>query len=424
MDPREVEMISIVNMQEVPEEIKKEIQDIESGVKLPPSELKKLKIIEDATVQEEPEDEGSDEILQPGKKIKPDVTEAEAIKLAERLYGIVTKDIVELNSYDDRNFLIHSDRNIKNPIIPNYWEPGYVLKVHNTLDSKKKSFIDGQTQLMLFLSQQNIQCTKPVMNIFGKHFSVEKIGESNHVIRLLEYQPGTVFAAVPQTNNMYYQVGEFVARLDNALKYFQHDAYKRHKSLWMLESVPKLSDFLSAVKDEEKRGIVEDVLAAFEKNVLANIDTFNKGIIHGDFNEQNILVSKTPTGDSYKVSGVIDFGDTCYSYYVFELAIAMAYMMIQSKELSTGGLVIAGYGMIRNIPDHERKVLKVCVAARLCQSLVLGAYSHSLDPENSYLLTTQEPGWDLLQRLWAEPDNKIEELWTKTADGYLTQSTK
>lgn len=116
--------------------------------------------------------------------------------------------------------------------------------------------------------------------------------------------------------------------------------------------------------------------------------------------QQNILVSKTPTGDSYKVSGVIgkvnlviwlvycvvcgcgssyfsevkfryskhfvvttDFGDTCYSYYVFELAIAMAYMMIQSKELSTGGLVIAGYGMIRNIPDHERKVLKVCMKA-------------------------------------------------------------
>lgn len=37
----------------------------------------------------------------------------------------------------------------------------------------------------------------------------------------------------------------------------------------------------------------------------------------------------------------------------------MAYMMIESKELSTGGLVIAGYGMIRNIPEHERKVLKV-----------------------------------------------------------------
>lgn len=109
MDPREVEMISIVNMQEVPEEIKKEIQDIESGVKLPPSELKKLQIVDDVEPEQDV-DEG--EILQPGKKIKPDITEAEAIKLAERLYGIVTKDITELNSYDDRNFLIHSDRSV------------------------------------------------------------------------------------------------------------------------------------------------------------------------------------------------------------------------------------------------------------------------------------------------------------------------
>lgn len=102
-------MISIVNMQEVPEEIKKEIQDIESGVKLPPSELKKLQIVDD---EPEPEDVDEGEILQPGKKIKPDITEVEAIKLAERLYGIVTKDITQLNSYDDRNFLIHSDRSV------------------------------------------------------------------------------------------------------------------------------------------------------------------------------------------------------------------------------------------------------------------------------------------------------------------------
>lgn len=111
MDPREIEMISIVNMQEVPEEIKKEIQDIESGVKLPPSELKKLQIVEEATPKEEEDDE-EDVILEPGKIIRPEITEEEAIKLAERLYGIVTNDITELNSYDDRNFLIHSDRSV------------------------------------------------------------------------------------------------------------------------------------------------------------------------------------------------------------------------------------------------------------------------------------------------------------------------
>lgn len=48
-------------------------------------------------------------ILKPGSKIKPQIIEEEAIRLAERLYGISTRDISELVSYDDKNFLIHVD---------------------------------------------------------------------------------------------------------------------------------------------------------------------------------------------------------------------------------------------------------------------------------------------------------------------------
>lgn len=48
-------------------------------------------------------------ILKPGSKIRPQVTEEDAIRLAERLYGISTRDISELMAYDDKNFLIHVD---------------------------------------------------------------------------------------------------------------------------------------------------------------------------------------------------------------------------------------------------------------------------------------------------------------------------
>lgn len=48
-------------------------------------------------------------VLKPGTKIRPQVTEEDAIRLAERLYGISTRDISELMSYDDKNFLIHVD---------------------------------------------------------------------------------------------------------------------------------------------------------------------------------------------------------------------------------------------------------------------------------------------------------------------------
>lgn len=66
--------------------------------------------ITDETEPQEDDDGDADEILKPGLKIRPDVSADDARKLAERLYGIVSKEISELMSYDDRNFLIHADR--------------------------------------------------------------------------------------------------------------------------------------------------------------------------------------------------------------------------------------------------------------------------------------------------------------------------
>lgn len=336
------------------------------------------------------------------------------------------------------------NRNIKNPIIPNIWPHGYVLKVTNALDSKKVGIFDAQTQLMLFLSQQNIQCPRPVMNIYGKYHSLEKIGSAQNNVRLLEFQPGKVFQDVLKTNNLYYQAGEYVAKVDTALKDFKHDAFDSHVTLWHMQSLPNLKEFLYVITDVERKDVVEQVIVAFETQVLQNSDKFARGVIHGDFNTHNILVNKTDRLNEFKVSGIIDFGDVSYSHYLFELAIAMAYMILQSEDIETGGLVIAGYSMIRNIPQEELDVLKVififqfylqwivliynhfqvCVAARLCQSLVLGAYTHTQDPENDYVLSTQNAGWKLLFEMWAQPPNVLEELWASTADNYLKQSYK
>lgn len=219
------------------------------------------------------------------------------------------------------------------------------------------------------------------MNINGKYSSVEKIGENHHNVRILEFIPGQIFHQVPKTNHLFYQAGEFIGRIDNALKHFKHDALDHHRTLWMLDSVPKLSEFLYAVKDEEKKGIIEQVLEAFDKQIVQNNDKFAKGIIHGDFNEQNILVNLTEKPDEYKITGVIDFGDINYSCYVYELAITTAYMLLQSGDISTGGLVLAGYSMVRNVPEHEKQVLKVrslhflyffnCLLNKICTFLIL-----------------------------------------------------
>lgn len=62
------------------------------------------------------------------------------------------------------------------------------------------------------------------------------------------------------------------------------------------------------------------------------------------------------------------------------------------------------------------------MAARLAQSLVLGKYSATLDPENEYILSSQKNGWCLLEEIWSHED--IDKVWSDTADEYLKRSDR
>jgi Ser/Thr protein kinase RdoA (MazF antagonist) len=126
----------------------------------------------------------------------------------------------------------------------------------------------------------------------------------------------------------------------------------------MLSSVANLEDFVYCV-NEAQRGMVESIIQQFKQRVLSNMDQFQQQIIHGDFNEQNILVGKKQDTANYLVTGFLDFGDTQHSCLLFELAVAMTYMLLTTGEIETGGYFLAGYKMTRLIPEHEEKVLKV-----------------------------------------------------------------
>lgn len=142
---------------------------------------------------------------------------------------------------------------------------------------------------------------------------------------------------------------------------FNHDGYNNHRTLWMFTSVPNLEEFVYVV-NEAQRGMVEDIIKQFQERVLNKVDEFSKQVIHGDFNEQNILVGKCSNGE-YKVTGFIDFGDTQKSCLLFEIAIALTYMLLTTGEIETGGYFLGGYKMTRLIPPHEMSVLKVKINA-------------------------------------------------------------
>ena len=106
-------------------------------------------------------------------------------------------------------------------------------------------------------------------------------------------------------------------------------------------------------------------------------------MIHGDFNEQNVVMSVNSAGGTWDVSALLDFGDSQYSCYLFELAVNLCYMLLISMDLpdplESGGHVIAGYSTIRPLPDSELELLKVNISSlfnywKLGQTKLLGIF--------------------------------------------------
>ncbi|XP_017889035.1 hydroxylysine kinase [Ceratina calcarata] len=358
--------------------------------------------------------ENNDAVLIPGQCIRPPGNKEIATKLLKELYNLTALSVTDLNAYDDRNYHVICDGSHTNPHITNISECGYVLKIVNSLDSKKEHVIEAQTDMLIFLNKREITCPLPVKNVHGLYHTLVELNADgctgDYVVRLLVYRPGELLRHVPITGELLRNVGSFTAKLSNVLLNFSHSAYNEHKTMWMLNSVPKLRQFTYAVKNALERELAHQVILAFEKEVLEIDLRLEHGMIHGDLNEQNLVVSS----NGREIAAVIDFGDSHRTSLIFELAITLCYMILQAGDIAMGKHVIEGYQDIRKLTEPEKKILKTTVCARLCQSLVMGAYSHLYDPQNDYLLSTQKSGWTLLKKLWPLSQDAILRNWGLT----------
>ncbi|CAK9830902.1 Hydroxylysine kinase [Anthophora retusa] len=330
--------------------------------------------------------EGKNEhdVLTPGQRIRPPGSDQIATHLLKEFYGLDVLSINELNAYDDRNYHVVCNELHMNPHITTVSKYGYVLKIMNSLDSQKRHVIEAQTEILIFLNQRDINCPLPVKTVHGQYYTLVNLNVDgcvgSYAVRLLVYRPGELLHRVPIT------------------------AYSNHKTLWMLNSVPKLRQFTYAVKNTDERELALRVILAFEEDVLQVIPQLEEGMIHGDLNEQNLVMNS----NGREIAAVIDFGDAHRTCLIFELAITLCYMILQAGDIAMGKHVVEGYQDVRKLTDLEKRILKVTVCARICQSLVMGAYSHLHDPQNEYLLITQKSGWTLLKKLW--PLNQVDVL--------------
>jgi 4-aminobutyrate aminotransferase-like enzyme/Ser/Thr protein kinase RdoA (MazF antagonist) len=228
-------------------------------------------------------------------------------------------------------------------------------------------------------------------------------GPRQHFARLLTYLPGTVWAEVrPHSTALLRSLGGYLGALDRNLADFDAPAAERPLK-WDLRQAGWIRNHLGQIDDPLRRALVERWLGVYDQRVRPALEVLRQGVIYNDANDHNVLVS--PPGPERRVCGLIDFGDLCRSNLVCEPAIAAAYAaMGLADPLSGIAELVAGYHAEHLLTADELAVLHPLVCMRLAVSVTNAAIQRSVEPANPYLAISEQPAWELLERLSAIPE--------------------
>ena len=175
-------------------------------------------------------------------------------------------------------------------------------------------------------------------------------------------------------------------------------------------------------QDISEFNLLQHVYKKFVNGVIPKLVNLDKHVIHGDLNDQNILVAPSQRGDSHEIAGILDFGDTSYSYRVFEVAICMMYMIMlrvqqgdtHQEAIRAAGHVLRGYQSVYSLSHSELDLLYWSVAARFLQTCVIGRYKQSLEPQNVYLSQTCDLGFKVLSSYITSSEEETLISWFST----------
>src|SRR6185312_6980667 len=249
-------------------------------------------------------------------------------------------------------------------------------------------------------------------------------GNVRHFVRLFTWLSGEPLATVPQTAELLVDLGRSVAELDGTLEGFDHPAIHRGFYWDLAQGITLVRGSASLVTDEGMRAVVTRLVDQIEARDAARFARLRRAAVHNDPNDYNVLVSLPPDGGSHgKITGILDFGDIVYSYAIADLAIAIAYVVLdKSDPLSAAASVVRGYQELRPLADDEIASLFVLVLLRLCTSVCVAARQQQQRPDDDYLSVSQGPIAATLPAL-AAIDFDVAEAAFRNARGKTPEET-
>jgi len=301
------------------------------------------------------------------------------LKMLEKLrinYNLSDVRFKKLEGYTSTNFKIEASGNT------------YVLKVYPN-NKCVVDFVEAKNQaLELFIGNPGFP--QVIQNNNRENLTIA----DNQVFRLLTYLEGTFLAETLHTKELFTSFGQFLANMNLQFKGFKNDTIKARQFEWDLQHFQSIvTEKTEYISDPTNKRLVEYFFLQHREHVVPQINCFRKQIIHNDANDWNVLVQND------QISGIIDFGDICYTQLINELAIGITYaIMNKERPVEWARSIISGYHNIYPLKEKEIDVLYWLIAARLCTSVCNSAHEKILQPHNEYITISEKPAWDLLKK--------------------------
>ncbi len=319
------------------------------------------------------------------------ITAKQAAQMASSLYGI-KGDIHPLPGELDFNFKLTSGHS------------SYILKISRP--EMTESYLKFQQALLDHVAASGVPVISPAVipGIDGDR--INRITDANgdlRLVRLLSWIDGRLLSAVtPHRYSLLHSLGRQAGLLTKALQGFDHEMAHRQLS-WDVAQADWTCEHNSLFPENR-----QEILAFFQQKfqkVQNDYQCLRKSVVHNDVNDNNVVV----TGDllNPEVKAIIDYGDAVHTQTVNDLAVAVAYAVMNKPDVLAAALpVVQGYHREFVLQAEELSLLHTLVAMRLVISVTHSAVNRLKEPDNRYLLISENAAWDVLEK-WKTVDENL-----------------
>ncbi|MBT4804538.1 homoserine kinase [Candidatus Woesearchaeota archaeon] len=220
----------------------------------------------------------------------------------------------------------------------------FVLRYYG---QRTKKYVLFEVNILHYFRDHKYPCATPIRNIHGdfigkyngKYFAIFNYLEGKHIKK--------------PNNIQYHQLGKYLAKLHNLSQGYKPDHWEvrenKDKKFCLDTAKVESKKFKSKTEAKEK--------LKFLKREISKVKlpgSLPKGVCHGDWDITNLKF------EGNKLTGVLDFDDSCYTHLIFDVANFIyywAWMREKEFNFSKARSLLRDYFKYRKLSEVEKKYL-------------------------------------------------------------------